>query len=367
MLASPIIILYLCLSIAIIWGWNRLKNRNTEVSENKLTAFSIVIAMRNEAENIEVLLESIGKLDYPTNAYEVCLIDDHSTDNSVELARQFGLPNLKVIPSQGEGKKSAIETGINWAAFDYIIQTDADCKVPKHWLKIMNSCITEQQVQLMACPLIIEDNGRFFSNLQSLESYALLMSTAGLFGTKHPVMMNAANVAYQKPTVKNQDVLNQKVTSGDDVFLLHRIKEDWGMPFIHFINHPKATVTTLSEKNLQSFWQQRIRWAGKSKHYQDFDAIIVGLIVLLVNISIPILLIMGIFSEYFVQQALIIWLGKLLLDLAMLIPVLKSYKKMYLLSYFPLLTAVYPFYVSFVGVVSQFSKFKWKNRVYHGA
>jgi len=54
------------------------KNENQEVN------ISIVIAAKNEAGNIESLLDSLKKLDYPSNKYEVIIVDDNSTDSTLE-------------------------------------------------------------------------------------------------------------------------------------------------------------------------------------------------------------------------------------------------------------------------------------------
>ena len=52
------------------------------------TTFSILVPFRNEAENLPILLESISKLKYPTNLFEVLLIDDASEE-------KFQIPNSK--------------------------------------------------------------------------------------------------------------------------------------------------------------------------------------------------------------------------------------------------------------------------------
>ena len=101
---------------------------------------SIVISAKNEANKISSLLTSLKNVDYPMNNFEIILIDDYSTDQTLCKATEFknDIPNLKVIPAQNKkypGKKGALDVGISCAANDYILITDADCIVSSGWLK----------------------------------------------------------------------------------------------------------------------------------------------------------------------------------------------------------------------------------------
>ncbi len=364
MLISVLIIYYVLLTFLILWGWFRLKSDENFLEPTH--SISILVPFRNESDNIQTLLKSLKKLDYPSESYEIILIDDHSEDNTVHLAKTLNLKNFRIVKARGEGKKKAIQTGVAEAKYDYIAQTDADCVVPETWLKCINKAINQHQALLISAPVLIQEERSVFSRLQSLESYALSISTTGLFGAKHPIMMNGANLAYRKDILKDAQALRTDIASGDDVFLLHHIKKKYGSKAISCLNTPQSTVFTRSEKKFSSFFNQRIRWASKSKHYKDADSFWVGLGIMLTNLSIPVLLILSCFYPYFFKPTLMLWLSKSIVDLLLLVFIVKKYQKGYLLSYFLPLAVIYPFYVSFVGIISQFINFKWKNRVYNG-
>jgi len=61
--------------------------------ENK---FSVIIPFRNEAKNLPLLLDSILKLNYPNHFFEIILVDDDSTDDSLEIIENF----ISVIPNE---------------------------------------------------------------------------------------------------------------------------------------------------------------------------------------------------------------------------------------------------------------------------
>ena len=49
------------------------------------TSLSVIIPVRNEAANIEALLNDISNQTYPKNAFEVIVVDDSSEDETVEI------------------------------------------------------------------------------------------------------------------------------------------------------------------------------------------------------------------------------------------------------------------------------------------
>src|SRR6185503_11374530 len=139
-------------------GWNELGifTPNDDTPGEKI---SIVIAARNEEENIGKLLASIGSQTYPRHLFEVIVVDDHSTDNTSAIAAGFSF--VKLIKLQFDNinsyKKKAIETGIAAASGELIVITDADCIVQPGWLKTIASFKEKTNAVFIAAPVVIED------------------------------------------------------------------------------------------------------------------------------------------------------------------------------------------------------------------
>ena len=81
---------------------------------------AVVIPALNEAENLPHVLPRI-----PNWVHEVILVDGHSTDNTVEIARQLW-PDIRIIPQEGKGKGAALRSGFAAATGDIIVMLDAD-------------------------------------------------------------------------------------------------------------------------------------------------------------------------------------------------------------------------------------------------
>lgn len=81
---------------------------------------SVVIPTLNEAENLPHVLPLL-----PEWVYEVLLVDGHSTDGTVAVARQLR-PEIRVVKQGGEGKGDALRCGFAAARGDIIVMLDAD-------------------------------------------------------------------------------------------------------------------------------------------------------------------------------------------------------------------------------------------------
>jgi glycosyltransferase involved in cell wall biosynthesis len=82
-----------------------------------------VIPTLNEEHNIAWVIERI-----PATVDEVLIVDGHSVDRTVEIARAVR-PDVVIVPQEGRGKGSALRTAFAAAGGDYIVVLDADCSM----------------------------------------------------------------------------------------------------------------------------------------------------------------------------------------------------------------------------------------------
>jgi glycosyltransferase involved in cell wall biosynthesis len=102
-------------------------------------AFSIVISLYNKANYIENTLKSV--LDQTFADYEIIVINDGSTDDSVTKVLGFNDSRIQLYNQENQGASTARNLGIEKAKYEYIAFLDADDLWMANHLEILNALI----------------------------------------------------------------------------------------------------------------------------------------------------------------------------------------------------------------------------------
>ena len=81
---------------------------------------SVVIPARNEAPNLPHVIEAL-----PAGLYEVIVVDGHSDDDTIEVARRLR-PDVKIVQQTRRGKGNALACGFAELTGDVVVMLDAD-------------------------------------------------------------------------------------------------------------------------------------------------------------------------------------------------------------------------------------------------
>ncbi|MCF8296785.1 MAG: glycosyltransferase [Saprospiraceae bacterium] len=361
-------ILYIILISFYTYAWFSLKSVTLNPSEFSVKA-TIIIAVRNEENNILECLGSIISQNYPTDFYEIIVSDDNSTDNTINKIQKFIAENpsyqIKLIKSSEQfSKKQALSNAIKISQNDLIITTDADCVMSEKWLFSIIDYYKSQNPKMIVSPVVMENNNSVFGKLQSLEFVSLISSSAAAINLNNPIMCNGANLAFSKKAfweVNGYDS-DKKYSSGDDIFLLLKFKKRFGSKSIAFLKNFDAIVYSKAAASFKEFYNQRIRWVSKSKGYQDFNIIAIAIIILLFNVSIPSAFILAIFNKDYLLFAISLLGIKLFFDFPLLAGFTNFIKRNGLLWYYLILQPIYVVYISVFGILGNFLSFNWKGR-----
>ncbi len=97
---------------------------------NEAGGVSVIIPVYNGSKTLRDTLNSVFNMDYP--AYEIIVVDDASTDNTCEIAEEFGARIAKL--EQNSGPAAARNHGALHAKYDTLLFTDSDVWVQKRLL-----------------------------------------------------------------------------------------------------------------------------------------------------------------------------------------------------------------------------------------
>ena len=367
-------IIFIFLSILGVWyfsvfllyrnAWKKIPNAT---NKNDKDSVSVIVACRNEQNNITNLIQQIKTQNLDKNRFELIVVNDHSTDDTLPiLEKEAAIWNkLKVVClSEGEeGKKTALEKGISFAKGDIILCTDADCSVTESWITTIITYFSDEKIKMVSAPVLFENKKGIFRQLQSLEFLSLIGSGAAAIGRGKSIFCNGANLAYRKSVFLEVNSFDNNIASGDDVFLMHQIKQKYANG-IAFAKQKEAIVKTSSQPNISAFINQRKRWAAKSGSYKDWDTIVISILVFLMNISITTLFVLSLFNMQWLEVFLTLFLVKYITDYLFLLPVLKFFRKRNLAFWILPFEIFYCFYIVLIVILSFTNSFEWKGRIH---
>jgi cellulose synthase/poly-beta-1,6-N-acetylglucosamine synthase-like glycosyltransferase len=354
-------IVYLLTISWLIYGFTKVNSFEYTGLPPK-TSFSIIVPFRNEAENLPVLLESFSKLNYPTDLFEVILVDDESEKEFRLQIAEFKIQIVKNIRVSNSPKKDAITTAMQSVKTNWVITTDADCEVPENWLLTLDNFIQLNAVSMVAGAITYDCDNSFLHHFQQLDLASLQGATIGSFGIKKGFMCNGANFAYTKSFFQELNGFdgNDKIASGDDVFLLQKALSKYPEK-VGYLKSKNFIVTTKPVNDWKSLFYQRVRWASKTTSYQIAFGKRLGMLVFLMNLSLVVaflLLLFGIFPWFFLSLLFIIKFG---ID-TILMQQTNSFLTKNKIRYLFLSSLLYPFFSTSVALYCLFGKYEWKGR-----
>ncbi|WP_409415385.1 glycosyltransferase family 2 protein [Flavobacterium sp. PS2] len=356
------IILIYCLLIAwLSYGFTKIKKYQSAELPPK-TRFTIVVPFRNETENLPILLNSISRLNYPIELFEVILVDDDSEEAFCILSQKFSIRIIENIRVSNSPKKDAITTAMQYASTEWIITTDADCIVPKNWLQTLDNYIQLHDVSMIAGAVTYECTNSFLHHFQQLDLTSLQGATIGSFGINKGFMCNGANLAYTKSLFVKLNGFdgNNKIASGDDVFLLQKAIAAFPEQ-VHYLKAEANIIITKPTPDWESLFYQRVRWAAKTSSYQSTFGKLLGIIVFLANLSVIITWILFLALQINYIHLLSILILKFILDWILLYQT-NSFLTGKQMRFFILSNLWYPFFSTSVALYSFLGSYEWKGR-----
>ena len=356
---------YVLILLWIIAGMNRLFPQK----QTNRPLVSVIVAARNEEKNIRDLMTALIRQDYPKERFEIIIVNDGSTDDTAASVKQFQTNNdntqIQLLTTSNRAqvispKKNAITLGVNHAAGEILLLTDADCIPPPGWVSGMARYFTpETGLVIGFSPNELPSLNSITNRLLALDSLSLAAVAAGTSGWGVPATCNGRNLAYRKKVfeqVGGFEKIKQFASGDDDLFLkLVLNNTDWK---IQYALDAKLAVPTKTIKSFKQFFNQRLRHASKGFHY-EWIKIIVLFYVYFFNLLLLFNLFFLLHDFSFIP---LVCLGmKAFVELLILCIFSARLQRRHFLTVFPLAAVLHLFYVVFFGALGQLKKFNWKD------
>ncbi len=367
-LVGFIFLVYLLTLSILLFSLVNLKTVRPNKSNQVYTSFTILVAFRNEERNLPNLVSSLLALNYPTSSFEVIFINDHSNDASVTqlkaLINEHANFKMLELPKDSFGKKAALTLGVQHAQYEFIITTDADCVVNEKWLQSYHAYLTNHTVDAVIGSVAIATQNSYLAKFQYYDFMALQAVSLAMANLNKPILCNGANFCYSKATFLKVDGFsgNENQPSGDDVLLLEKMVNTQHK--IGQLLDADNLVLTQAVNKLKPFVQQRKRWFNKTKYTSSILQKILGVLLLIVNISLLSIFILSILFPSLLTSFLMLFLIKISIDFFLIFEFAKKLKLPFCTTDFLLISLFYPIGLVYFLAYLTNSKMTWKQRNY---
>ncbi|WP_235891164.1 glycosyltransferase family 2 protein [Sphingobacterium lumbrici] len=359
--------IYMLLILFMRRGWSGIPFFYS--SKDVGTRVSILIAARNEEQNIARTIDCLLAQDFPKSLIEIIVVDDHSTDRTSAIVSSYAdwgvqLIRLNVGDTLNSYKKYAISQAIEKSQGEIIVTTDADCRMGPNWLKTIVQYFEEHQSYMVSSPVIYSEEKSFFEELQTLEFLYLIGLGAAGIGNGIPTTCNGANLAYRRDVFYEMGGFKgiDELASGDDELFLHKVAEKYA-DRIGFCKSLAAVVYTDAKPDLKSFISQRKRWASKSTKYKDKRVVFLGIVIWFFNLALIASLFYFLFQLPYCNWVLLTAFAlKITTEFIFMIPLTRFADRTSLLKFLPLLSIIHSFYIVYIGLAGNIGKYDWKGR-----
>ena len=107
-------------------------NQTIFFDEKDLPSVTIVVPVYQGEKCIGECIESLLDLDYPKEKTEIIIVDNNSTDKTINIVKKYP---VKCMVETKRGACCARNTGYRNASYEFIAFTDSDCIVDRNWLR----------------------------------------------------------------------------------------------------------------------------------------------------------------------------------------------------------------------------------------
>ena len=253
----------------------------SQKSTPKKVPISVIVCAKNEEENVIKFIPILAEQDYPD--YEVVLIDDASSDNTLEIFEDFEkkYPNIRLVKVVNNeafwgNKKFALTLGIKAAKKEYLLFTDADCyPTSKDWIREMSSNFSIEKTIVLGYGAYEKVPGSFLNKLIRFETLLTAVQYFSWAKMGKPYMGVGRNLAYKKEAFFNVNgfIDHMKIRSGDDDLFINQAANEKNTTICF---SPDSFTYSMPKTSFKDWFRQKRRHVATASFYKTFDRMQLG-------------------------------------------------------------------------------------------
>ncbi len=254
--------IYFIQTVIFIIGARKTFNK---LDKGELPSISVIVAARNEEDNILDCMTSLDKLVYPSDKIEIIIVNDRSDDRTGEIIEEFISDKSKFRSihkvdqiAHLRGKTNAIANAIRISSGEVILTTDADCIVSPTWAITLASYYEDDVA--MVCGYTDQFERNSFEAMQSLDFIYLLTVASGTMNLGKPLSCIGNNMSYRRSVydeIGGYEAIPFSVTEDSKLLIaMHKL----GKYKIIYPTDAGGLVTSKACPDYKTLYWQKKRW-----------------------------------------------------------------------------------------------------------
>ena len=216
---------------------------------------SIIVPAFNEEKSIASSIESLLALDYSN--YEVVLVDDGSTDRTLEISSKYEGSVLRVIHQENRGKAEALNNGIRAATGNVMLTVDADTRLHSGALRALSDRFSlDPSLGGLAGNVKVDKARGLLQRLQELEyTTGIGLTRKGQSMLASVMLVPGPIAAFRKEAIERVQYFSPDTFAEDFDITLAILRERYRVEY-----EDRAIGYTIAPRGIEDLFRQRRRW-----------------------------------------------------------------------------------------------------------
>lgn len=240
----------------------------------------VVVPARDEAAALPGTLASLRAVDYP-GPLAIYVVDDRSSDGTADVVRAAAAedPRVRLVqvrtPSRRWAPKvHAVAQGLRAGRGAVVLTTDADCRVPRGWVRALAAPFADPDVVLVLGTVTTRGPGEarsFRERFEAIDWLTLMLTSRSMVRAGRAFASSANDQGYRRAAFERAGGFGiaGRAPSGDEDLLAQRLTRLPGARAV-FVDHPDAAVLTAPMPSWRALLRQRRRWVSRYHHVDQY-------------------------------------------------------------------------------------------------
>jgi cellulose synthase/poly-beta-1,6-N-acetylglucosamine synthase-like glycosyltransferase len=216
---------------------------------------SVVVPAYNEREGIAVAVRSLAASDHPGT--EVLVVNDGSTDDTADIVRGLGLPNVRLLQQPNRGKARALNAGVAAAAHDLIVMVDGDTVFEPDAVRRLVQPFADPRAGAVAGNVKVGNRRGMVATWQHIEYVIGFNLDRRLYDILQcmPTVPGAIG-AFRRAALADVGRVSDDTLAEDTDLTMGLVRAGWRVVY-----EESARAWTEAPDTLSQLWTQRYRWS----------------------------------------------------------------------------------------------------------